>query len=401
MNLSEAIKSINAAVVSPGNPSEEERREALSACERLRASLETPVELVMRLCFSTQDVIALRLGVDMKLFDTAVKASSDGGEVRIEELFSGAKADPLLVTRIMRLLVGIGVFKESGKGLFTLTHLAGAFVSDSTPTASLIQFTQMLRAVSGLPDYFDDKGYKNPDDAYDGPFQYSRATKLHLFEYLASKPKLQQAYSNTMKMTSPRRGLEWLDIFPVEIKLHVESSSDPLLIDIGGGLGHDLIAFKQKYPTIPGQLILQDLSFVIDLVKDLPSGIDAMEHDFFAPQPVKGAKAYYMHSVLHDWPDKQSRQILSNIKDAMGPESLLLICETVQPETGVSVDSAHVDMIMMAQYAALERTQQHFETLLDEVGLELVRVWRTPPLTFGPEQRGEQAALIEATLKNQ
>lgn len=52
MNLSEAIKSINAAVVSPGNPSEEERREALSACERLRASLETPVELVMRLCFS-------------------------------------------------------------------------------------------------------------------------------------------------------------------------------------------------------------------------------------------------------------------------------------------------------------------------------------------------------------
>ena len=45
----------------------------------------------------------------------------------------------MILARIMRLLVGIGVFKESGKGLFTLTHLAGAFVSDSTPTASLIQ----------------------------------------------------------------------------------------------------------------------------------------------------------------------------------------------------------------------------------------------------------------------
>lgn len=48
MGLSEIIKSINTAVVSPGKFSEEERREAVSACERLRASLETPLEGVIR-----------------------------------------------------------------------------------------------------------------------------------------------------------------------------------------------------------------------------------------------------------------------------------------------------------------------------------------------------------------
>lgn len=52
MSLSEVIKSINAAVSSIGNVNEEERREALAACDRLRTSLENPIELVGRLSFS-------------------------------------------------------------------------------------------------------------------------------------------------------------------------------------------------------------------------------------------------------------------------------------------------------------------------------------------------------------
>ena len=258
-----------------------------------------------------------------------------------------------------------------------------------------------MQSISELPDYFEEKGYINPDDAYDGPFQYAKNTKLHAFDYIATKPRHQQAFSDTMKLASKKRGLQWFDYFPVETKLRVQSPSDPLLVDIGGSLGHDLAAFKQKHPTIPGKLILQDLSVVIDQVQDLPSGIEAMRHDFFAPQPVKGAKAYYLRSVLHDWPDKQSRQILSNIRDAMSPESLLLICETVQPEAGVTLDSAQIDMIMMAHFAALERTRQQFETLLGEVGLELVRVWKAPPLTSSSGQLYEQASLIEAVLKKQ
>lgn len=52
MGISEAIKSINAAAASPGNVSEEERVEALRACERLKASLETPFEYTLRVIFS-------------------------------------------------------------------------------------------------------------------------------------------------------------------------------------------------------------------------------------------------------------------------------------------------------------------------------------------------------------
>lgn len=42
-----------------------------------------------------------------------------------------------MLARIMRLLVGMGVFKEQGKGLYSSTNLAGAYVTGSTLAAGL------------------------------------------------------------------------------------------------------------------------------------------------------------------------------------------------------------------------------------------------------------------------
>lgn len=203
-----------------------------------------------------------------------------------------------------------------------------------------------------------------------------------------------------MKISNIRPGLQWFEYFPVETKLHVKSSSAPLLVDIGGGHGQDLIALKEKHPTVSGKLILQDQSHVIDEIKELPSGIETMSHDFFAPQPVKGAKAYFLRFVLHDWPDKQARQILSQIKDAMSPESLLLISEVVLPDSNVSLLAAQIDVLMMGLFTGLERTRKQFETLLNDVGLELVRIWTSDNAPASdPSQLVEKLTLIEAVLK--
>ena len=105
------------------------------------------------------------------------------------------------------------------------------------------------------------------------------------------------------------RGEEWFEVYPVEERLRA-AGDKPLLIDIGGELGHDLTALKAKFPNIFEKLVVQDLPIIIDHVKDLPPGIEAMKHDFFSPQPVKDVKAYYCRNFLHDWPDKQAREIL-------------------------------------------------------------------------------------------
>jgi len=93
---------------------------------------------------------------------------------------------------------------------------------------------------------------------------------------------------------------------------------------------------------------------------------------------VKGARAYYLRTVLHDWPDKQVLQILARVREAMTSDSLLLINEMILPESNVALSSATADLMMMVSFASLERTQQQFETLLDKAGLQLVKVWTRP-----------------------
>jgi hypothetical protein len=63
---------------------------------------------------------------------------------------------------------------------------------------------------------------------------------------------------------------------------------DVLLVDIGGGSGHDLMDFHAKHPYVKGGLILQDLPEVVESVKDMPACMEVMVHDFFTPQPIIG-----------------------------------------------------------------------------------------------------------------
>ena len=196
-------------------------------------------------------------------------------------------------------------------------------------------------------------------------------------------------------MSIPRmgRGEEWFEFFPVEEKLQV-TGSEPLLVDIGSGLGHDLIAFKAKFPSLSGTLIAQDLPAVIQNVKDLPHGIQAKAHDFFTPQPVKGAKAYYLRRVLLDWPDRQAREILRMIKIAMNQDSILLINENVLPSDNVPLYLAMLDMHMMAMYSSLNRTEMQFKELLDSVDFQVVKVWAPKVRLPG------SGILFEARLKS-
>ena len=172
-----------------------------------------------------------------------------------------------------------------------------------------------------------------------------------------------------------REGRSWFEFFPVEQKLRVQSPSEVLLVDVGGCQGKDLQAFREKFPNLPGRLILQDLPHVVE-AGEIPSGIEAQGHSFFDKQPVKGARAYYLRNVLHDWPDKQVVEILTRLRGAMGSDSLLLIEEKAMPETNVPLMAAVGDMSMMVSFAAAERTEKEYKNLLEQAGLELAMVWK-------------------------
>ncbi|KAJ5197301.1 hypothetical protein N7449_007780 [Penicillium cf. viridicatum] len=147
------------------------------------------------------------------------------------------------------------------------------------------------------------------------------------------------------------------------------------LVDIGGGLGHDLAGLKRKFPNLPGRLVLEDLPDVIEHAKEsIEDGIEVVGYDMFTKQPLKGAKAYYLRTVLHDWPDKQSLLALARVREAMIDDSVLLINENTLPEVGASSFSVSLDINMMNIFAALERTEKQWVDLLERAGFRVVKI---------------------------
>jgi hypothetical protein len=118
--------------------------------------------------------------------------------------------------------------------------------------------------------------------------------------------------------------------------LSTTSNEDVLLVDIAGGHGHDLNLFAKKTANVPGKLVLQDLKSVIGEVGSvsLDPRIEKQIHDFFSPQPIIGARMYYLHFIIHDWPDSDCIRIMERIRDAMTPGySRLLINDAILPDT--------------------------------------------------------------------
>ena len=98
-----------------------------------------------------------------------------------------------------------------------------------------------------------------------------------------------KAFNNFMKEIRSTRKF-WADWFPVEKELITGFSGgaeNVLLVDVGGGNGHDLESFLSLFPRAKGHLVLQDLPGTISNL-DEKEGIRAMAHDFFTPQPIKG-----------------------------------------------------------------------------------------------------------------
>ncbi|KAK7408698.1 hypothetical protein QQX98_009114 [Neonectria punicea] len=167
------------------------------------------------------------------------------------------------------------------------------------------------------------------------------------------------------------------------------------LVDVGGGEGVVLKKILEAHPELsPKNCMLQERPEMIELTKSrtvLPTEVQLLEHDFMAEQPVKGAKAYFMRMILHDYADTVGIQILTRLAEAMSAESRVLVCEMVlAPRVGeADFASAVLDQAVMTM-GGKERTEAGFQKMFEAAGLELVQTWRAVDVPGG---------CVEARLK--
>lgn len=108
------------------------------------------------------------------------------------------------------------------------------------------------------------------------------------FDYLRDDQQAGQNFNMMLQGYAAEKG-SWTDIYPAAGLVEGLEDGLPIVVDVGGGRGHDLDQFRAKFPKQSnGRLVLQDQDHVLAEAKDLHEGIQKMQHDFFTEQPVKG-----------------------------------------------------------------------------------------------------------------
>ena len=120
-------------------------------------------------------------------------------------------------------------------------------------------------------------------------FEYAHGTKS-IFGLLEKNAEQKQSFDDYMRSRRLVDAPQWFDIYPAATKFeNAHKDADAiLLVDIGGGPGQELERFKQNNPDIPGRCVLQDLPITLKRIDKLVDGVEAMEYDFFTPQPLTG-----------------------------------------------------------------------------------------------------------------
>jgi hypothetical protein len=337
------------------------------------AKVESPMDTIWRMIMSPHAPAALMVLIRAGVLTDLVAA---GKPKTAKELSDSTGAAEMLIIRLMRPLVALGVFRETENYTYESTPISQTLTAPSLIGGYQFMFDLATRSLASLPRYLEKTGFAHVDGA-PGPFQDCNNTEDGMFGYLMENPKMMTNFNAFMAGSIAMRP-DWFNTFDAQgIVLDGAKKDDPnavLFIDIAGGEGHDIAAFQKAFPNAPGKLVLQDLPPVIDNIKALDDKIVRQKIDFFQEQPVKGARAYYFRNIFHDWPDRCCAQILKHIAGAMEKGySKLIIFEWILPSRDVPLYPALLDINMMALLNGRERTEEQWTMLLKESGLKVVK----------------------------
>ncbi|MCJ1318452.1 hypothetical protein MMC15_003780 [Xylographa vitiligo] len=368
------------------------RSELLQAAKQLVADLESPGDICERVVYQYVEIASIKVAIDLGIFKILDAAHAPKS---VAELAEETKADPVLMGRIMRSLASLLAVDNAGSGLYMSNKVSKTFTVPKFAAGVKMSLDWAIPNWLQMPSWLEEIGYKNPSVGNDTTVKRAFKTDESGFEIISRIPGLLDAFSLHMSAFHEGRA-NWLDFYPVEEEMfkgfHSEDPKATMFIDIGGALGSEVVALKQKYPHCPGRLILEDLPHVVEQVGKTDT-MEAIPYDMFTPQPIKGARVYYFRNVLHDWTDEKCCEVLRTVSAAMTPGySKILINEWVVSEQHPTSFMTIMDLTMMCVWASGERTAAQWKALVESVGLRIAKIYEPGD--------GVSESIIEVTLKD-
>ncbi|KAI0521332.1 putative O-methyltransferase [Xylaria bambusicola] len=353
------------------------------ATRRLLARLETPFERAWRLSWINGNThMAVQVIMDVGIWEAWYLSKQR--EISLVELHALARTpcDLRLIRRLFRLLAAENVIRELGEDQFGATAFSDALGQTNEPVAqTILSGTHHgLDSTRKFPDFLAQTAYAEPLDPTNSCYMDLTPERLGMFERCRANSEYQASFTGFMRGLTAYK-LDWTEIYDTKIIMSDfdTNSEAPLFVDIGGAHGVDVERLLRRYPELPsGKLILQDTPEVLALAK-VSEKITVLAHDFFTPQPIRGARAYFTHAILHDWDDSDAGRILNQTAVAMKKGySKLLLYETVLVSKGASLYQSVSDVSLMHLISAADRTETRWRELLRKAGFEVLKIWQHP-----------------------
>ncbi len=282
------------------------------------------------------------------------------GPRSVHELAAVTHTRPEALYRILRALASMGIFAQESDGRFSLTPLAELLRTDGPNSQRA--YAMMMGAE------FDAAWGELLHSAQTGEPGFQKRFGMPFFQYMLKHPERHGAYDVAMTIVHGRETEPMLDAY--------DFTNCRTVVDVGGGKALLLAALLRRYPDVQG--ILFDLPAVAERTSAtvLRSGIQnrcrLVGGDFFEAVP-RGADAYLLRHIVHDWEDAEAVRILRNCREAMSPDGKVLVVEMVIPPGNAPAFGKWLDLMMLL-VGGKERTQEEYAALFAAAGLRLSRV---------------------------
>ncbi|KAK2782393.1 hypothetical protein FQN52_000933 [Onygenales sp. PD_12] len=351
---------------------QETRLALMSACLNLNDLVDTPRSFITVFPLTAvHDVGALRILWHYRLHQLVPRH----GTISYEELAASVKLEYHRLVAYMRHLITRRIFREPEPG--RVAHsAASALIADNESLqcwiANMVDDT--LEAVLALPRTYDAHGMSLDPNL--SPFNIARDnTSVSSLDLVISDPERGARFA---------KGITWVPTTTVgsteaNLKLYPWDQYG-LIVDVGGGSGHFSASVAKQSPDT--RFIVQDIPAQAALFKapeEFASRMEFQVHDFFKPQPVK-ADAYVLRTVLHDWSDEKSAEILRNLLPALKSDARIILVEiSLQDPATAPIAWARVEAAVNSHlhcHCGRERTAKDWAEVVQMASpeLEILRI---------------------------
>ncbi|KLO13130.1 O-methyltransferase [Schizopora paradoxa] len=298
--------------------------------------------------------VSMRTAVELHIAEILNEAGPEG--LHIDVIAEKCNVDSTKLGSILRCLAGRWIFKEVAPDVYANNRLSSLLDKgksfgelknspeniyekpQSGLSAAVVHFSdECLKSSAFFYEAMTDPKLAFSGEANHSGFSRAFNTEKSYWEFseqpdqLARRRRFGVAMSGTQGMEPPGLpivGYQWGSL-----------PDGATVVDVGGGVGTVALQLAEAFPKL--QFIVQDLPAVVEEGKKAKRFKESKKtakvtfeaHDFFTPNPVKKPDVFLLKYITHDWSDMYVKKILSQLREAAGDKTRLVVMERIVPYT--------------------------------------------------------------------